>query len=126
MEAQELRKRVPKFFSTMAYPYMNGTLHAGHSFTVSKVEFMTGFARMQGKRALFPLGFHCTGMPIKACADKLVREIEMFGENFEKYKEESLADAEQPNRIPALTQSETKADVTKFTAKKGKAAVKAV
>lgn len=28
---------------------------------------------------LFPLGFHCTGMPIKACADKLQREMETFG-----------------------------------------------
>lgn len=28
---------------------------------------------------LFPFGFHCTGMPIKACADKLLREIETFG-----------------------------------------------
>src|SRR4051812_27016161 len=65
----ELRKQHPKFFGTMAYPYMNGTLHAGHSFSVSKVEFTAGFARMQGKRTLFPMGFHCTGMPIKACAD---------------------------------------------------------
>ena len=126
IEGAELRKKVPKFFSTMAYPYMNGTLHAGHSFTVSKVEFMTGFARMQGKRALFPLGFHCTGMPIKACADKLVREIEMFGEKFEQYKEDSSAEGDKSNDVPAPTQLETKADVTKFTAKKGKAAAKAV
>ena len=28
---------------------------------------------------LFPFGFHCTGMPIKACADKLKREMEEFG-----------------------------------------------
>jgi leucyl-tRNA synthetase len=28
---------------------------------------------------LFPFGFHCTGMPIKACADKLKREMEVYG-----------------------------------------------
>lgn len=28
---------------------------------------------------LFPFGFHCTGMPIKACADKLKREMETYG-----------------------------------------------
>lgn len=28
---------------------------------------------------LFPFGFHCTGMPIKACADKLKREMEIYG-----------------------------------------------
>lgn len=35
--------------------------------------------RLMGKNCLFPLGFHCTGMPIKACADKLKREMEDFG-----------------------------------------------
>lgn len=34
---------------------------------------------MKGKKVLFPFGFHCTGMPIKACADKLEREIQQFG-----------------------------------------------
>jgi leucyl-tRNA synthetase len=28
---------------------------------------------------LYPFGFHVTGMPIKACADKLKREMEDFG-----------------------------------------------
>lgn len=28
---------------------------------------------------MIPFGFHCTGMPIKACADKLQRELEVFG-----------------------------------------------
>lgn len=50
---------------TLAYPYMNGRLHLGHMFTITKIEFTTGYERMKGKRALFPLGFHCTGMPIK-------------------------------------------------------------
>ncbi|KAL2009759.1 hypothetical protein VTN00DRAFT_5566 [Thermoascus crustaceus] len=123
MSAAELREKYPKFFGTMAYPYMNGTLHAGHSFTASKVEFMTGFARLEGKRALFPLGFHCTGMPIKACADKLADEVKKFGKNFEGYKdEEDLEDVEQP---PAPT-NELKVDPTKFSGKKSKAAAKTV
>ena len=77
MTSAELHEKYPKFFGTMAFPYMNGTPHAGHSFTASKIEFMTGVARLEGKRALFPLGFHCTGMPIRACADKLVDDIKL-------------------------------------------------
>jgi leucyl-tRNA synthetase len=77
---------------------------------------------MEGKRALFPQGYHCTGMPIKSCADKLAREMEMFGKNFENYNEE---DAEA-DAVPAPTQETTKADITKFSAKKSKAAAKAV
>ena len=34
---------------------------------------------VQGKKCLFPFGFHVTGMPIKACADKIKRELETFG-----------------------------------------------
>ncbi|CCX31976.1 leucyl-tRNA synthetase [Pyronema domesticum] len=120
-DADELREKHPKFFGCMAYPYMNGTLHAGHSFSLSKVEFQTGYSRMQGKRALFPMGFHCTGMPIKACADKLKREVELFGQNFENCPEE---DTEEPAAAPA--KAATKEDITKFAAKKGKAAAKAV
>lgn len=119
--AADLRATYPKFFGCFAYPYMNGTLHAGHSFTVSKVEFAAGVARMQGKRTLFPLGFHCTGMPIKACADKLVNEIKMFGQNFEGYKAEEEPVVEEPHKKPP-----THEDPTKFVAKKGKAAAKAV
>jgi leucyl-tRNA synthetase len=42
---------------------------------------------MKGKRSLFPFGFHCTGMPIKACADKLKVEVEKFGLDFSKFVE---------------------------------------
>lgn len=119
----ELRKKHPKYMVTMAYPYVNGTPHAGHAFTASKLEFAVGWARMQGKRALYPQGFHCTGMPIKACADKLVREIEMFGQNFEKYSPEQPSE-EASAAPPAPVQETTKEDVTKFSAKKSKANAK--
>ncbi|KIL91400.1 leucyl-trna cytoplasmic [Fusarium avenaceum] len=120
VSAAELREQQPKFFGTMAYPYMNGTLHAGHSFSVSKVEFAAGVARLQGKRALFPMGFHCTGMPIKACADKLVNEVKKFGQDFAGYKEEDEVVEEAP------VAKQTKEDITKFKATKGKAAAKQV
>lgn len=72
-----------KYFATFPYPYMNGRLHLGHGFSFTKVEFSVGYQRLKGKMCLFPFGLHCTGMPIKACADKLARELELFGPNFE-------------------------------------------
>eukprot|EP00123_Amoebidium_parasiticum_P011673 comp20847_c0_seq1/m.27562 comp20847_c0_seq1/g.27562 ORF comp20847_c0_seq1/g.27562 comp20847_c0_seq1/m.27562 type:complete len:1047 (-) comp20847_c0_seq1:394-3534(-) len=68
-----------KHMVTFPYPYMNGRLHIGHSYSLSKCEFAVGYERLKGKKCLFPFGFHCTGMPIKACADKLAREMELYG-----------------------------------------------
>ncbi|CAF2869864.1 unnamed protein product [Rotaria sp. Silwood2] len=67
------------YLVTFPYPYMNGRLHLGHTFSLSKCEFAVGFQRLCGKHCLFPFGFHCTGMPIRAAADKLKRELEEFG-----------------------------------------------
>ena len=69
------------------------------------------------------MGFHCTGMPIKACADKLINEIKLFGANFEGYTDADAAD-DKANETPAPSTHHE--DVTKFTAKKGKAASKVV
>lgn len=68
-----------KFMATFPYPYMNGRLHLGHAFSLSKVEFAVGYQRLKGKKALFPFGWHVTGQPIKAAADKIKREIELYG-----------------------------------------------
>ncbi|KAF6777138.1 hypothetical protein AHF37_03347 [Paragonimus kellicotti] len=68
-----------KFFATFPYPYMNGRLHLGHTFSLLKCEFAIGFSRLQGRHTLWPFGFHCTGTPIRASADKLVRECDQYG-----------------------------------------------
>lgn len=58
---------------------MNGILHLGHAFTLAKVEFQARYQKILGKNVLFPFGFHCTGMPICAAANKIKREMEQFG-----------------------------------------------
>jgi leucyl-tRNA synthetase len=58
---------------------MNGRLHLGHTFCLSKCEFGVGYQTLKGKQCLFPFGLHCTGMPIKACADKLKLEMADYG-----------------------------------------------
>ena len=118
----DLREKYPKFMGCFAYPYMNGKLHVGHAFTVSKIEFHAGFARMEGKKVLFPLGYHCTGLPIKASADKIAKEVSMFGQEFDKYREE-----DEVEEAPAAAAPKgAKEDVTKFNTKKSKAAAKTI
>ncbi|KAH7145475.1 hypothetical protein B0J13DRAFT_595402 [Dactylonectria estremocensis] len=114
----ELRKKFPNWMGTMAFPYQNGRLHAGHVFSVSKVEFGAGVARMQGKQALFPMGYHATGMPIKAVADKLKIEIETFGKDFSGYKGGEVVIAESGST------GRKREDVTKFLSSKSKANAK--
>lgn len=64
----EIKEKYPKWFGNFPYPYMNGSLHLGHAFTISKIEFSAGYQRLLGKRVLFPHGLHATGMPIKVRA----------------------------------------------------------
>lgn len=65
LSPEQIKEKYPKWFGNFPYPYMNGSLHLGHAFTISKVEFAAGYQRMLGKRVLFPHGLHATGMPIK-------------------------------------------------------------
>jgi leucyl-tRNA synthetase len=51
----------------------SGILHVGHAFTFSKSDFAAGYWSMKGKKVLYPMGFHCTGMPIAAAAQRIKR-----------------------------------------------------
>lgn len=93
---------------------MNGSLHLGHAFTISKVEFIVGYERLQGKRVLFPAGYHCTGMPIKASADKLIREMEMFGEDFDKNLDRNENNATASTTAPGKSKVAAKSTGAKY------------
>ncbi|CAM9242157.1 unnamed protein product, partial [Ectocarpus fasciculatus] len=69
----------PKFLVTFPYPYMNGRLHLGHAFSLTKAEFTARFQMLLGKNVMFPFGFHSTGMPIQAAANKLKEELALYG-----------------------------------------------
>ncbi|KAJ6847575.1 leucine--tRNA ligase, cytoplasmic [Iris pallida] len=109
-----------KFFGNFPYPYMNGSLHLGHAFSLSKLEFASAYHRLRGRNVLLPFAFHCTGMPIKASADKLSREISLFGNPpvFTSLDEVAIADDDAP---PA---EEASAEPEKFKSKRSKAAAK--
>ena len=68
-----------KKFITFPYPYMNGILHLGHAYTLLCADIQTRYYKMKGYKTLFPFGFHGSGMPIVACANKLKHELEKYG-----------------------------------------------
>ncbi|THH16229.1 hypothetical protein EW146_g4378 [Bondarzewia mesenterica] len=123
LSPEEIREKFPKWFGNFPYPYMNGSLHLGHAFTISKIEFAAGYERMLGKRVLFPHGFHVTGMPIKASSDKIVREMEMFGENFERFGQET--ETEEDSATGSASTYSAPISGVPIKAKKGKIQAKA-
>ncbi|CAF3565723.1 unnamed protein product [Rotaria socialis] len=111
------------YLVTFPYPYMNGRLHLGHTFSLSKCEFAVGFQRLRGKHCLFPFGFHCTGMPIRAAADKLKREMEDFGFP-PKFPTDTNEENEEEKAAATTNESESSKVDNKSKSKKGKATAK--
>ncbi|KAF2290437.1 hypothetical protein GH714_013112 [Hevea brasiliensis] len=99
---------------------MNGFLHLGHAFSLSKIEFAAAYHRIRGANVLLPFAFHCTGMPIKASADKLRLEIQQFGDPpvFSKEVEQQVEPQIEPDK------AHESVPVDKFKGKKSKAASK--
>ncbi|NJL43850.1 MAG: class I tRNA ligase family protein [Nitrosarchaeum sp.] len=53
-----------KFFITIPYPYISGSLHIGHARVVTEADVYARYKRMQGYNVLYPLAFHISGTPI--------------------------------------------------------------
>jgi len=95
---------------------------------------------MKGKHAIFPFSFHVTGMPIKACADRLARELKEYGpqgppppseeelkEMKEEVKAQLLAAMEPSKKTNASNNNKKKKDgptKTEFHSNKSKAVSK--
>ena len=54
---------------------MNSLLHIGHFYTLMRVDAFARYKRATGHNVLFPQGWHCTGSPIEAAAQR-IRENE--------------------------------------------------
>jgi leucyl-tRNA synthetase len=66
-------KRKKKIFVTFPYPYMNGPLHVGHTFTASRVDVYARFKRMQGFNVLWPWSWHWTGQPLLGASQRVAK-----------------------------------------------------
>jgi leucyl-tRNA synthetase len=64
----------PKFFITVAYPYVNAPQHIGHGRTYSLTDAYARYKRMRGFNVLYPQGFHYTGTPILAMAKRVANK----------------------------------------------------
>jgi leucyl-tRNA synthetase len=62
-----------KIFVTFPYPYMNGPLHVGHTFTASRVDVYARFKRMQGYNVLWPWSWHWTGQPLLGASQRVAK-----------------------------------------------------
>lgn len=60
-----------KFFVNFPFPYVDGPLHLGHTFTLTRLDVIARFKRMQGFNVLFPFAFHATGEPIVGATERL-------------------------------------------------------
>jgi leucyl-tRNA synthetase len=71
-----------KFFMTVPYPYISGSLHIGQARVVTEADVYARFQRMIGKNVLYPLAFHISGTPVLgislAIKNKDEKKIELY------------------------------------------------
>ncbi len=98
-----------KFFMTIPYPYISGSLHIGHARVVTEADVFSRFQRMVGKNVLYPIAFHISGTPVLGISlaikngDK--KKIDLYKgyvrgyENNEDKIEEIIRSFEDPQKI---------------------------
>ena len=67
-----------KILVTFPYPYMNGPLHVGHTFTATRVDVYARFKRMQGYNVLWPWAWHWTGQPLLGASERVAKGDESY------------------------------------------------
>ncbi|MEM3452353.1 MAG: leucine--tRNA ligase [Candidatus Hadarchaeum sp.] len=63
----------PKFYLTVAYPYVSGPMHIGHGRTYTVPDVIARYKRMRGYNVLYPMAYHFTGTPIVGAAKRVAR-----------------------------------------------------
>ncbi len=92
----------PKFYLTVAYPYVSGPMHVGHGRTYTVPDVIARYKRMGGFNVLFPMAYHFTGTPIVGAAKRVARRepgfIKVLTERYGVAKSE-LPEFENPHHF---------------------------
>ncbi|MFQ5819593.1 MAG: leucine--tRNA ligase [Candidatus Heimdallarchaeota archaeon] len=102
----------PKFFITVAYPYVNSPQHIGHGRTYGMTDTYARFKRMQGMNVLYPQGFHYTGTPILAMAKRIAEGDEEIISDFKNVyhvPDELITEFQDPLKLARYFHEEIRA-----------------
>lgn len=97
-----------KFFITVPWPYVNGSLHVGHGRTYTLADIVARYKRARGYNVLFPMAFHQSGTPILAFSQRLRMKdpatIRLYRDYVLQYEDEKevesrLKSFEEPKNI---------------------------
>jgi leucyl-tRNA synthetase len=108
----EPRPGQPKFFMTVPYPYISGSLHIGHARVVTEADVYTRYQRMMGKATLFPIAFHISGTPVLGISLAIKqgdqKKIDLYKSYVRQYTKDEqeiariVASFEDPHKIVAF------------------------
>ncbi len=89
----------PKFFLTVPYPYVNAPAHIGHGRTNTVGDAIARYKRLRGYNVLWPMGFHLTGTPVLAVADRIKSGDEKIINLYKDYVSLYVKDKDEVEKI---------------------------
>jgi len=88
-----------KFFFTITYPYISGSLHIGHARAAIEGDTLVRYKRMAGYDVLWGLGFHISGTPIMGIAAAIEAGDKKKIELYKNYVRAYISDKKEVERI---------------------------
>ena len=98
----KINPKKKKFFFTMPYPYISGSLHLGHARAAAESDILCRFKRMMGFNVLFPMAFHITGTPVLGISAAIKAGNE---EKIKLYEDYVSAYEKDPNKVKSIVKS---------------------